>query len=106
MQQSLRCEVYSTSAASISSPSIAQSEEKKKKKYKQPDQPFAALLWRLSLWISVTFGLSVMGPWEKLLVVIVVALILGLIGFGFVRFIPQFVSVSFARTRYYFLGQD
>ncbi|OCB91227.1 hypothetical protein A7U60_g1514 [Sanghuangporus baumii] len=74
---------------STPSSSTAQGEEKKKM-YKQPDQPLAALLWRLSLWISVTFGLSVMEPWEKLLV-----------GLGFVRFIPQFISVSFARMRYY-----
>ncbi|KAL5532365.1 hypothetical protein ACEPAF_5935 [Sanghuangporus sanghuang] len=72
---------------STPSSSTAQGEEKKKM-YKQPDQPLAALLWRLSLWISVTFGLSVMEPWEKLLVVIVVALILGLIGLGFVRIRP------------------
>ncbi|KAL5505005.1 hypothetical protein ACEPAH_7668 [Sanghuangporus vaninii] len=104
MQQSLRYEVYTTGTTSTPSSSVAQGEEKKKKMYKQPDQPLAALLWRLSLWISVTFGLSVMEPWEKLLVVIVVALILGLIGLGFVRFIPQFISLSLARTRYYLLG--
>ncbi|KAL5521061.1 hypothetical protein ACEPAG_8983 [Sanghuangporus baumii] len=104
MQQSLRYEVCA-STTPTSSPSITQSEEKKKKKmYKQPDQPLAARLWRFWLWISVTFGLSVMEPWEKLFVAIVVAFILGLIGLGFVRFIPQFISVSLARTRYYLLG--
>ena len=39
-----------------------------KKMYKQPENSFAALLWRIYLWFSVTFALSVMEPWEKVLV--------------------------------------
>lgn len=67
MQKAHRYGPHSASVNTTLPPSLEEGEDKKKK-YQQPDQPFAAFLWRLSLWVSVTFGLSVMEPWEKLFV--------------------------------------
>ncbi|EJD07823.1 uncharacterized protein FOMMEDRAFT_137984 [Fomitiporia mediterranea MF3/22] len=79
-------------------------EGEKKKMYKEPDTPYAALLWRLYMWITTTFALSVMEPWEKLLVITTIGFIFALIGIGIVRYMPQFVVDSTQRTQYYLLG--
>ena len=35
--------------------------------YKPPKNPIAAYIWRWRLWGEVTFALSMLQPWEKLL---------------------------------------
>lgn len=49
----------------ISSPENMQ---KRKCMYKQPEGALSASLWRMYIWFSTTFALSVMEPWEQMLV--------------------------------------
>lgn len=35
--------------------------------YRPPKQPLAAFLWRRRMWLETTIGLSLLEPWEKIM---------------------------------------
>ncbi|THH07002.1 hypothetical protein EW145_g3689 [Phellinidium pouzarii] len=78
----------------------------KKKRYQQPDGPLAAYIWRLYMCFSTSLALSVMEPWERVLVMSFLGMVLSLIAIGLVRYFPQFILAFLARARYYLFGED
>ncbi|KAI8973138.1 hypothetical protein BD414DRAFT_499252 [Trametes punicea] len=72
--------------------------------YRKPQSPIAQFFWRRRVWIEVTFALSMLEPWEKLVVVFVIYAALLLLAVGCVLYLPQHLSFLHARAAYYFFG--
>jgi len=99
-------------------------------RYRPPKNSLAAFLWRRRMWIETTFGLSLLEPWEKLLVreylllaspnyvsflpfcsvaicpVFVVYSLFTLVCTGIYKLLPQQVSFFQERSMYYILGNE
>ncbi|KAI0320501.1 hypothetical protein OF83DRAFT_1238921 [Amylostereum chailletii] len=74
--------------------------------YKPPSSRFGAWLWRWRLWFEVTFGASVLEPWEKLVFMAVVTIIISLIGTACYKFLPHTILMNYQRTLYYAFGSS
>ncbi|KDQ10709.1 hypothetical protein BOTBODRAFT_84035, partial [Botryobasidium botryosum FD-172 SS1] len=62
------------------------------------------LLWRARIWVEATFALSMLEPWEKLLVVSVFLIVTVLLSAGVYRYMPHHLNFIARRARYYLLG--
>ncbi|KAG8871893.1 hypothetical protein FRB97_008232 [Tulasnella sp. 331] len=71
-----------------------------------PTHPFKRYLWEWRVCIEVTFGLSMMEPWEKLMTTATVCLILTLLVFSVYYYLPQHVAVIWRRAKYYAVGEE
>ena len=100
--------------------------------YRPPKNPLAAADWRKRVLIETTFGLSVLEPWEKILIgtcvpevfvqgfltnvywppwrvlptVVTWYLILAVVFTGLYRFMPHHVPEMYRRTLYYLFGDE
>ncbi|RDX49173.1 hypothetical protein OH76DRAFT_1312347, partial [Lentinus brumalis] len=74
--------------------------------YRPPRSLIGEFLWRRRVWIEVTFALSMLEPWEKFLVVVVMYLTLGLLLTGIYLYLPHHLAFLTARASYYLLGRD
>ncbi|KAI0328742.1 hypothetical protein GY45DRAFT_1254341 [Cubamyces sp. BRFM 1775] len=74
--------------------------------YRKPESPIARFFWRRRVWVEVTFALSMLEPWEKILVMFVMYAALILLTIGCVLYLPQHISFLHARAAYYFFGVD
>ncbi|KAI0073844.1 hypothetical protein K474DRAFT_1602620 [Panus rudis PR-1116 ss-1] len=74
--------------------------------YRPPKNSLGAFLWRKRIWIESTMGLSVLEPWEKILVLVVFYLTLTLVITGLYKLVPQQTVQLQKRLLYYFLGEE
>ncbi|KAJ3931016.1 MAG: hypothetical protein NXY57DRAFT_1082686 [Lentinula lateritia] len=62
------------------------------KAFRAPDKSqskFLYLLWRIRMWVEGTFGLAVLEPWEKALLLVIFLITSILLVTGIIRFLPQ-----------------
>ncbi|KAI0700687.1 hypothetical protein C8T65DRAFT_612780 [Cerioporus squamosus] len=74
--------------------------------YRPPRSLIGQFLWRRRVWVEVTFALSMLEPWEKFLVMIVMYLTLGLLLTGMYLYLPHHLAFLTARASYYLFGRD
>ncbi|EPS98474.1 hypothetical protein FOMPIDRAFT_1105858, partial [Fomitopsis schrenkii] len=74
--------------------------------YRAPRSKFAAFLWRRRLWVEATFALSMMEPWEKVVVACVFWLLMALFLTGVYLYFPHHVRYVCSRARYYLSGRE
>ncbi|KAH9855496.1 hypothetical protein C2E23DRAFT_688924, partial [Lenzites betulinus] len=74
--------------------------------YRKPESPIARLFWRGRLWIECTFALSMLEPWEKLVIIFFMCGTLLLLGAGGLVYLPHYLSFVQERTAYYLFGYD
>jgi len=74
--------------------------------YRPPESSLGAYIWRKRLWFETTFALSMLQPWEKLVLVIVVNTLLVLLVTGLYFYLPTHLTFLVGRAKYYLLGQD
>ncbi|KAI0084956.1 hypothetical protein BDY19DRAFT_874202, partial [Irpex rosettiformis] len=74
--------------------------------YRAPESPIAAYFWRKRVWFEVTFALTMMEPWEKMLLVLILTIISALFSYTFTYYFPVHLHFVLARAKYYFLGID
>ncbi|PAV17159.1 hypothetical protein PNOK_0722300 [Pyrrhoderma noxium] len=78
----------------------------KKKEYVQPDGFFASSLWRLWIKTKTTFALSMMEPWEILLIFVITITMTMFVTVGLFRYFPHSIVSATRRANYYFSGAD
>ncbi|THU98583.1 hypothetical protein K435DRAFT_660532, partial [Dendrothele bispora CBS 962.96] len=61
-------------------------------------------LWRINMWVSCTFGLTVMEPWERYLVWTIFLVLFTFCVVGMVRLLPSQLILIHRRTAYYLWG--
>jgi len=74
--------------------------------YRPPKSALGAFLWRRQMWFEATFALSMLEPWEKILVVSIVLLLMTLVLTGLYQYMPHHLVVMQRRATYYLFGQD
>ncbi|GJE93990.1 hypothetical protein PsYK624_101570 [Phanerochaete sordida] len=74
--------------------------------YRPPKSRVGAFLWRRRMWLETTMGLSVLEPWEKLMILVIFYLLITVTATGVYRFLPQQLDVLHSRTVYYFFGHE
>lgn len=74
--------------------------------YTPPQNPIAAFVWRCRLWLEVTFALSMLQPWEKLLTIISFYTVLFLVSTTFMVYIPTGVALVHSRLAFFAFGSE
>ncbi|KAI0700660.1 hypothetical protein C8T65DRAFT_557644, partial [Cerioporus squamosus] len=74
--------------------------------YRPPRSLVGNFFWRRRVWLEVTFALSMLQPWEKFLVMVVMYLTLGLLLTAIYLYLPQYVAFLSVRASYYLFGRD
>ncbi|KAJ3877962.1 hypothetical protein F5051DRAFT_241682 [Lentinula edodes] len=77
------------------------------KAFRAPDKSqskFFYLLWRIQMWVEGTFGLAVLEPWEKALLLMIFLITSILLVTGIIRFLPQHMLDVKGRVVYYLFG--
>ncbi|KAH9855495.1 hypothetical protein C2E23DRAFT_857683 [Lenzites betulinus] len=74
--------------------------------YRPPKSAVGAYIWRRRMWIETTWGLSVLEPWEKILVLAFFYLLTTLVFTGVYKFVPHRGPLVYRRLLYYILGNE
>ncbi|KIY69541.1 hypothetical protein CYLTODRAFT_372520 [Cylindrobasidium torrendii FP15055 ss-10] len=72
----------------------------------QSNSAVVQYLWRWRMWLETTFAISMLEPWEKWLVCIVVFTSAFLFWLGSVRYIPRGIVTMYSHAVYYLSGQE
>ncbi|CAE7067242.1 unnamed protein product [Rhizoctonia solani] len=73
---------------------------------RRPSSVVKRFLWRRQIWFESTFALSMLEPWEKILIMGVLLLLSSLFVTGAVRYLPNHVSIVAARASFYITGSS
>ncbi|KAI0916579.1 hypothetical protein AcW1_010134 [Taiwanofungus camphoratus] len=74
--------------------------------YRPPPNSIGTVLWRKRLWFETTTGLSLLEPWEKILMLCIIYLMLTLVVTGLVKYAPQSFMMLQHRVAYYLFGYE
>ncbi|KAI0780341.1 hypothetical protein BD413DRAFT_462759 [Trametes elegans] len=72
--------------------------------YRKPDSALHRFFWRRRVWVEVTFALSMLEPWEKVLILVVIYAALLLLGTAAFFYLPHHLAFLRARAAYYLFG--
>ncbi|KAJ6598479.1 hypothetical protein DFH09DRAFT_876878, partial [Mycena vulgaris] len=73
---------------------------------RRPTSALGVFLWRRRMWFEATFVLSMLEPWEKLLLITIFAVLFLLVGSGIVMYLPRHLDLMQRRAVYYLWGQE
>ncbi|KAF8960646.1 hypothetical protein BDZ97DRAFT_1832923 [Flammula alnicola] len=73
---------------------------------RKPTSKLGIFLWRRRMWFESTFVLSMLEPWEKILLLTMFALLLFLVFTGVLKYLPQHLVFLRRRATYYLWGQE
>ncbi|KAJ7793935.1 hypothetical protein B0H14DRAFT_133818 [Mycena olivaceomarginata] len=73
---------------------------------KKPTSKLGVFFWRRRMWFESTFALSMLEPWEKLLLITLFAALFILVCYGMVMYFPQHLMIMQRRAVYYLWGQE
>ncbi|KAJ7220523.1 hypothetical protein GGX14DRAFT_325847, partial [Mycena pura] len=73
---------------------------------RRPNTKLGVFLWRRRMWIESTFVLSMLEPWEKILLLTIFAVLFVLVGSAIVMYLPHHLAVMKGRAMYYLWGQE
>ncbi|KAI0689673.1 hypothetical protein BC835DRAFT_1308258 [Cytidiella melzeri] len=74
--------------------------------YRAPENRLAAYLWRKRIWFESTFALTMMEPWEKLVLVLILTTLSVLFSIGLLVYFPVHLSIILSRAKYYLSGTE
>ncbi|KAG8678495.1 hypothetical protein FRC09_019790 [Ceratobasidium sp. 395] len=69
-----------------------------------PSSAIKRFLWRRQIWFESTFALSMLEPWEKILIMGVIFFTSALFVMGAVRYLPGHVTIISKRALFYLHG--
>ncbi|KDR70241.1 hypothetical protein GALMADRAFT_255127 [Galerina marginata CBS 339.88] len=73
---------------------------------KRPSSKIGVFFWRRRMWFESTFVLSMLEPWEKILLLTTFALLFLLVFTGILQYMPHHLVVMRRRAMYYLWGQE
>jgi len=74
--------------------------------YQPPRDPLAAFIWRKRMLVETTMGLMLLEPWEKILMMTIMFILLSLFVTGVVTLVPQSIVLIEKRSAYYLFGHE
>ncbi|KAJ7705375.1 hypothetical protein B0H17DRAFT_666467 [Mycena rosella] len=73
---------------------------------RKPTSALGVFLWRYRMWFEATFVLSMLEPWEKILLITIFAVLFFLVCSGIIMYLPTHLGVMQNRAVYYLWGQE
>ncbi|TFK37000.1 hypothetical protein BDQ12DRAFT_685656 [Crucibulum laeve] len=73
---------------------------------RRPKSALGVFLWRRRMWFESTFVLSMLEPWEKIMLVTIFAVLFILLLTGLFKYMPHHLVVMRRRAMYYLWGQE
>jgi len=74
--------------------------------YRPPRNPVGAFFWRRRVWMETTFALSMIEPWEKVLIMSICYAFLAFLIAALHRYLPKHITFLGDRAAYYLLGSE
>ncbi|EIN05472.1 hypothetical protein PUNSTDRAFT_122374 [Punctularia strigosozonata HHB-11173 SS5] len=74
--------------------------------YRAPDGAVRRFIWRRKMWAEATFALSMLEPWEKVVVWSIFLGVAVLFLCGLYQYLPHHLDFLRRRAMYYFLGEE
>ncbi|KAI0073843.1 hypothetical protein K474DRAFT_1602622 [Panus rudis PR-1116 ss-1] len=74
--------------------------------YRPPKSFIGAYIWRWRMWFECTFALTMLEPWEKVFVIMILNATMLLLVTGIYFYLPPHLTFLRSRALYYLLGQD
>ncbi|PFH51618.1 hypothetical protein AMATHDRAFT_58732, partial [Amanita thiersii Skay4041] len=71
-----------------------------------PKSKLGYFLWRQRMWFESTFALTVMEPWEKIVMLTIFAVLFVIVVTGFVKYLPYRLVLMYRRAMYYLYGHE
>ncbi|RDB26829.1 hypothetical protein Hypma_005365 [Hypsizygus marmoreus] len=71
-----------------------------------PKSEIGKFFWRRRMWFESTFVLSMLEPWEKILLLTIFAVTFILVMTGLVKYLPHHLLLMQRRAVYYLWGQE
>ncbi|KAG8935590.1 hypothetical protein FRC02_007518 [Tulasnella sp. 418] len=71
-----------------------------------PEGTLKRFLWEKRVWVEATFALSMLEPWEKIIVLTVFLIASGLLVTSIYLYFPQHLSFIRRRALFYIFGDD
>ncbi|KAF9007740.1 hypothetical protein BDZ89DRAFT_917749, partial [Hymenopellis radicata] len=71
-----------------------------------PKSPVALFFWRWRMWFESTFVLSMLEPWEKILLLTILSISITLFMTAALKYMPQHLERMQRRAVYYLSGQE
>ncbi|KAF9527244.1 hypothetical protein CPB83DRAFT_427834 [Crepidotus variabilis] len=73
---------------------------------KKPSSRLGVFFWRWRMWFESTFVFSMLEPWEKVMLLIIISFLFLLLGSSVLKYLPQHLRFLRGRAVYYLWGQD
>ncbi|TFK24123.1 hypothetical protein FA15DRAFT_619857 [Coprinopsis marcescibilis] len=73
---------------------------------RKPTSKIAIFFWRWRMWFEATFVLSMLEPWEKILLITLFAVMYLFVMSAIVKYFPRHLTVMQQRAMYYLWGQE
>ncbi|KAF9479538.1 hypothetical protein BDN70DRAFT_878710 [Pholiota conissans] len=70
----------------------------------KPDTPVAQFFWRWRMWFESTFVLSMLEPWEKILLLTIFVFFAMLVSVAVLKYLPHHLVFLRRRAMYYLWG--
>jgi len=74
--------------------------------YQPPKGVVGGFVWRRRVWLETTFALSMMQPWEKVVVVCFFSILFATLLAGMYLYLPRHLEYLRGRATYYLLGHE
>ncbi|KAL4250176.1 hypothetical protein ABKN59_006507 [Abortiporus biennis] len=74
--------------------------------YTSPKSALGRCLWRWRVWFEITFALSMLQPWEKVVIMLMLHISLMFFMSTAYYYLPSHFAIIKTRTLYYLLGQE
>ncbi|KAG5640476.1 hypothetical protein DXG03_008381 [Asterophora parasitica] len=73
---------------------------------RRPKSSIGIFFWRCRMWFEATFVLSMLEPWEKIIILTIFLGTVLLVMTGLVKYLPEHISIMQRRAMYYLWGQE
>ncbi|PPQ88190.1 hypothetical protein CVT25_005155 [Psilocybe cyanescens] len=73
---------------------------------RRPQSKLGVFFWRRRMWFESTFVLSMLEPWEKILLLSVFAMLFLLVSSAVLKYLPHHLVFMWRRAIYYLWGQE
>ncbi|KAJ3517580.1 hypothetical protein NMY22_g13935 [Coprinellus aureogranulatus] len=73
---------------------------------RKPEGMVSVWVWRWRMWFEATFVLSMLEPWEKIMMVCIFLVMSALCTYTVITYLPHHLTLMKRRATYYLVGQE
>ncbi|KAF6752824.1 hypothetical protein DFP72DRAFT_1046979 [Ephemerocybe angulata] len=73
---------------------------------RKPSGTLARYVWKWRMWFEATFVLSMLEPWEKIMLVTIFLVVSFFFTSAIIKYLPKHLTIMKRRATYYLIGQE